>query len=70
MSRTQVPAEGAPGTIGDSAEGGIRVAAGDEWMLVEELEIDSVPAAPATVLRLGGRCQPAATAERLSTGPP
>jgi methionyl-tRNA formyltransferase len=66
VSRTHVPSQAAPGTIGDSVEGGVRVAAGDEWVLVEELETDGVRAAPATVLNPGGRCQPAATAEHLS----
>jgi len=66
VSRTHVPSEAAPGTIGDSVEGGVRVAAGDEWVLVEELETDGVRAAPATVLRPGDRCQPAATAEQVS----
>jgi methionyl-tRNA formyltransferase len=64
-SLTQVASETAPGTIGDRVEGGIRVAARDEWVLVEELEIDGVRAAPATVLRLGRRCEPAATVEQL-----
>ena len=66
VSRTHVPSEAAPGTIGDSVEGGVRVAAGDEWVFVEELETIGVRAAPATVLRPGDRCQPAATAEQVS----
>ncbi len=66
VSCTQVPSETEPGTIGDPVDGGVRVAAGDEWVLVEELEVDAVRAAPATVLHLGERCQPAATAEQLA----
>jgi methionyl-tRNA formyltransferase len=65
-SRTQVPSETEPGTIGDPVDGGVRVAAGDELVLVEELEVDGARAAPATVMHLGERCQPAATAEQLA----
>jgi methionyl-tRNA formyltransferase len=68
VSRTQITSGRAPGTIGDSVEGGVRVAAGDEWVLVEELEVDAVRVAPATVLRFGVRCRPAATAEQPSAG--
>jgi methionyl-tRNA formyltransferase len=66
VSRTRVPAEKAPGTIGDCVESGVRVAASDEWVLVEELEVEGVRAAPETALSLGKRCEPAATVEQLS----
>ncbi len=66
VSRTHLAAKTAPGTIGEHVDNGVHVAARDEWVLVEELEVDGVRAAPATALRLGGQCQPAATFEQLS----
>jgi methionyl-tRNA formyltransferase len=68
VSRTRVPAEKAPGTIGDRVESGVRVAASDEWVLVEELEVEGVRAVPETALSLGKHCEPAATVEQLSVG--
>jgi methionyl-tRNA formyltransferase len=68
VSRTEDPAETIPGTIGDSMEDGVRVAARDEWVLVRELEIEGALAVPESVLPLGGSCQPAATVEQLTTG--
>ena len=63
VSRTHASAQVAPGTIGDVAEGGVLAAAGDEWVLVEEIEVGGGRAAPAAVLRPGARCEPLAPSE-------
>lgn len=66
VARTQLPADGAPGTIGESVDGGVHVAGRDEWVLVEEVEVGGQRLAPAAVLTAGRRCQPAATSDELS----
>jgi methionyl-tRNA formyltransferase len=39
-SLTGLPTESPPGTIGDAAEGGVRIAAADEWVLVRRLRAE------------------------------
>jgi UDP-4-amino-4-deoxy-L-arabinose formyltransferase/UDP-glucuronic acid dehydrogenase (UDP-4-keto-hexauronic acid decarboxylating) len=46
-SRTGEAAEGPPGTVGAAREGGVPVAAADEWVLVERLQVEGEKPAPA-----------------------
>ena len=54
------PAEAEPGTIGERVDGGVLVAAGDRWLLVEAVEVAGRPLDPATALPRGERCSPIA----------
>lgn len=49
------PAGEPPGSVGEARPGGVLVAAGDDWVLVERLRCDGRPAEPAAVLASGGR---------------
>jgi methionyl-tRNA formyltransferase len=55
VSRTGLPTEASPGTIGQVSDSGAFVAAGDEWVLVKKLKRGDTYLAAADVLRSGGR---------------
>ena len=46
-SRTGEPAEGTPGTLGGARDGGVAVAAADEWVLVERVQVGEAKPQPA-----------------------
>ena len=54
-ARTGEPAADAPGAVADAPDGAVRVAAGDEWVLVERVQLNGKPVAAAEVLRPGMR---------------
>lgn len=45
-----------PGTVGQPAERGVPVSAGDEWVLIERIRVDGTRAEPATALPAGAVC--------------
>lgn len=55
-SRTGEATDAPPGTIGPARDGGVPVAAGDEWVLVERVRHAGQAVPPATVLPAGRRC--------------
>ena len=54
---TQLAADAAPGTIRESIGGDVHVAARDEWVAVEEVEVEGQRVPPAAVLQPGRRCR-------------
>jgi methionyl-tRNA formyltransferase len=54
-SRTGEGADEPPGTVGERVDGGVAVAAADEWVLVERVQADGRPQPAAEVLRAGLR---------------
>ena len=52
-ARTGEPARAPQGTIGEAADGKIRVAAGDEWVLVERVQLDGRTGPAADILHPG-----------------
>lgn len=52
-ARTGETAGEAPGTVGNLEDGGVRVAAADEWVLVSRLRVDRRSVTPSTVLEPG-----------------
>jgi methionyl-tRNA formyltransferase len=46
-----------PGTVGSVSEQGARVAAGDEWVLVQRVRLDDRPLAAGQVLKTGARLE-------------
>jgi methionyl-tRNA formyltransferase len=53
VARTGERASAAPGTLGGPSSGGVRVACGDEWLLVKKIRIAGAPADPAERLAAG-----------------
>jgi UDP-4-amino-4-deoxy-L-arabinose formyltransferase/UDP-glucuronic acid dehydrogenase (UDP-4-keto-hexauronic acid decarboxylating) len=53
--RTGEPAGDAPGAVAAAPDGAVRVAAGDEWVLVERVQLNGKPVAAAEVLQPGMR---------------
>jgi hypothetical protein len=54
-SRTGEATDEAAGTVGERADGGVAVAAEDEWVLVERVQADGRPQPAAEVLSPGLR---------------
>jgi methionyl-tRNA formyltransferase len=52
-SRTHDPADAPPGTVGEVADGKARVAASDEWVLVERVQVDGRAGPAADILHPG-----------------
>jgi methionyl-tRNA formyltransferase len=57
VSRTGDAADAEPGSVGPSAEEGVRVAAGDEWIVVHRLHVDGQAQPAAAVLEPGMRLE-------------
>lgn len=57
-ARTGSTTEAPPGTVGKGVDGGVLVAAADEWVCVERVRRGGASAAPESVLRAGLRLDP------------
>jgi methionyl-tRNA formyltransferase len=55
-SRSGEPSSAEAGLVGEPAERGVPISAGDEWVLIERVRIDGARAEPATALPVGAVC--------------
>jgi methionyl-tRNA formyltransferase len=58
-ARTGDPAASPPGTIGETVEAGVKVATGDEWVLVRRLRVEGRYVSADSFLEPGGRLEEA-----------